>query len=289
MKKNFKSILFIFILLCFLGFYLFHAVFMMEQFIDYSFIFITKFIPVSFPLLMITHLLLQYGIIYYLPKGEFLSVFLLSIISGFPNGVKFIHDLVKEKNISLETGNKLLLVCHFPNPIFVFGTLFLVLQNLSLTIKLFFSIIFSNLCPFLFFKQNKENTYSIKTTNSDFSKNLYHAIMSTGQTLLLIYGTSIFFYLLFTMITQYISFSSYQYVFFCGIFDLTKGVLATTLIQNQITRAFYILFFISFGGISIHIQVKSILSDTPLSYHYFVFGRILSTILAFIFFFLFIH
>ena len=290
MKTNFKSIVIIILLLLFLYLYLINSVFMMNHFIDYSILFLTKMVPVCFPFMILSSLLLQYGIISYIPLGEYFGLFFLSLLSGFPNGTKFIHDLVKEKAISIEMGNKMLLYSHFPNPLFLFGTVYLSLENhLALTVRLYSSVLLSNFIILLFVKKKEFRKISFQKTNDEFSKKLYNIILSTSKTILLIYGISMFFYLLLVILTKYISFSSYLFVFFCGVFDLTKGVVATTLIQSVINRAFFVLFFISFGGISIHMQVKSILSDTSLSYSSFVLGRIIATLLAFVVFFLLIH
>ena len=69
-----------------------------------------------------------------------------------------------------------------------------------------------------------------------------------------------------------------------GFFDLTNGTFLTSLITNPTTRALYIIFFFCFGGISVHMQTKSIIADTQIKYKNFLIGRILGTILSIVLF-----
>ena len=62
--------------------------------------------------------------------------------------------------------------------------------------------------------------------------------------------------------------------------DLTNGTFLTSLISNPTLRGLLIVFFFSFGGISVHMQTKSIISDTSIQYKNFLLGRIYQTILA---------
>ena len=98
--------------------------------------------------------------------------------------------------------------------------------------------------------------------------------------MILIYGTSIFFYLIITILNNYLNLSLYNYIFVNGLFDLTKGVFLTSLINNEVLRAIYIIIFISFGGISINMQVKSIIADTNIKYKNFILGRFFQIILS---------
>ena len=104
--------------------------------------------------------------------------------------------------------------------------------------------------------------------------------MSASQ----IYGVSIFFYLIACIIINTFDINGILYVIICGVFDLTKGIYSSILISNVYLRGLVVLLFISFGGISIHLQVKSILLDTSIKYKYFFIGRVIGTFLAIIIF-----
>ena len=71
---------------------------------------------------------------------------------------------------------------------------------------------------------------------------------------------------------------------FSGFFEISQG-LNTLIIANISYKIKEILaiFFISFGGLSIHLQIKGILSDTKISYKTFFLYRIYQSILSVLF------
>ena len=258
---------------------------MMNEFLDYSKLFITKLLPVSFPFFILSTLLIEYGITNLIPfASSSFYVFFLSLISGFPSGAKYTKDLFLKKQINEEEANQCLKFTHFPNPLFVLGTISSTLNDSLLAKKIYLAIFLSNFTLFLLSKKEKKVPLEKSNAKKDFSTALSSAITSSSKTILLIYGTSLFFYLLSIAFTKHLSFSCYLFVFVNGIFDLTKGIFSTTLLQDVTLRAYFILLFVSLGGISIHMQTKSILLDTPLSYRSFFKGRIIGTILSLIFF-----
>lgn len=289
MKKTFKTILILVTLLVFLILNLINSKYIINNFLDYTNLFTTKLLPVSFINFVISSLLIEYGIVELLPINiSEVYVFILSLISGFPSGAKYTKELLEVDGINKNEANNIILYSHFPNPMFIFGTINLILNDYNLCLKLFISILFSNFIIFLFTKKKikvKSNNY---TYPHNFSSVLNKAIYSSIKTIILIYGTSIFFYLIFCILTKYIFLDTYLYVFISGLFDLTKGVFSTTLINSNVIKSLFILFFISFGGISIHMQVKSILENTPISYKRFLLGRIIGTIISFTIFLLII-
>lgn len=293
MKKIKKSILILVTLLLFLLLSLINAPSIIHSILEYSKLFLTKLFPVSFLFFIISNLLINYGLVeiiesfFHINMSQF-YVLLISGISGFPSGAKCIKDLVEKNIITLEEANKMIKFSHFPNPLFIFGTISTILKDNTLTQKLYLAIILSNILIFITQKYKNSNTSIDIPYPENFSLVLTKAINSSFQTILLIYGTSLFFFLISTLIIMYIPISSYGYVLINGLFDLTKGVFATTIIQNKIIQAYFILFFIQFGGISIHMQTKGILSNSQISYLSFVTGRIISTIISFILLYLFL-
>ena len=68
---------------------------------------------------------------------------------------------------------------------------------------------------------------------------------------------------------------------------MTQGIKYVSLLDISANlKSALITFFISFGGISIHLQIKSILSNTNVNYKNYLFARIihasLSSIIVFI-------
>ena len=286
MKKTYKSILILVTLITLLILYLFNSNTIVNAIIDYSILFLTKLFPVSLLFFIFSSLLIEYGLIQLIQKylkvnTSGLYVLLISAISGFPSGAKYTKELLLKGLISLDEANKIIMFSHFPNPLFILGSVYMVLNDKSLCFKMLLAIIFSNLIIYLFSHKSKNKIINDYKIPSNFSSVLSKAVSNSFNTLLLIYGTSLFFYLVATIITKYMVLGTNGFILLNGFFDLTKGVFSTTLTNNITLRAFYILLFIAFGGLSIHMQVKSIIADTEIKYRYFLFGRILGTMLAF--------
>lgn len=286
MKENYKNRLILVTLILMLIFYLFNSQYILNNIIDYSKLFLTKLFPVSFIFFIISSLLVDFGIISFLDnvlhiKSTKLYVFTISMISGFPSGAKYTSDLYNKGFISCSDAYKLMMFSHFPNPLFIISSLTLVIPNRIITRNILLSIIISNFIIMLFCKidGNKYNDSNFKKTN--FSLSLATGIKSAFEVLCIIYGTSLFFYLISCIILNTFSFSHIYYVLICGVFDLTKGIFSVSLLDSNYLRGIFVLLFICFGSLSIHLQIKSILSDTPINYKYFIFGRILGTLLAF--------
>ena len=289
MKENYKNRLILVTLILMLIFYLFNSQYILNNIIDYSKLFLTKLFPVSFIFFIISNLLVDFGIISFLDnvlhiKSTKLYIFTISMISGFPSGAKYTRDLYNKGLISCRDANKLMMFSHFPNPLFIISSLTLVIPNRIITRNILLSIIISNFIIMLFCKidGDKYNDSNFKKTN--FSLSLATGIKSAFEVLCIIYGTSLFFYLISCIILNTFSFSHIYYVLICGVFDLTKGIFSVSLLESNYLRGIFVLLFICFGSLSIHLQIKSILSDTPINYKYFIFGRVIGTLLAFFIF-----
>ena len=283
MKKNYKSILILVTLLIILIFYIIYTDKLVANFLEYTEVFINKILPVSFTFFTISNLLIEYNFLQIIQKifkinSSYLYILLLSLISGFPSGAIYTKELLKKNIIDLNDANKIIMFSHFPNPLFILNSVLLITNNKSITYIILISLILSNIIIFLFLNNNKNKITSPINYPKDFSNSLVKCILKSTKTIIIIYGTSIFFYLISALINNFNNI--YIYTFINGIFDLTKGVYSTTLINNIILKSIFIISFISFGSLSIQLQIKSILSDTPIKYQNYIYGRIIGLILS---------
>ena len=289
MKKNSKSQLILLFLIIILTLYLINSELIVSSILDYTHLFITKLFPTSFLIYIISTLLINYGLIELLSKTSkkpaIIYIIFMSMITGFPSGPKYIKDLYTKKYIDEQTSNYLLTFTHFPNPIFILGSVSNIIPK-TYSLYIFLSIILSNFLISIFFSQNISSSRYPNIEQESFSKVLATAIPSALNLLIIVYGTSLFFYLISLIITTYLDLSPILFVITNGIFDLTKGIFSTTIISSNIFKSLLIIIFIAFGSLSIHIQIKSILSDTNLNYKNFLYGRIFSTILSLLIFLL---
>ena len=285
MLKNIKRPFILTLLFTLLILYIKDSNLIIKEFLSYTNIFITKLFPSVFIIYILSDLLINYGIIKLLKKitkyPTTIYILLISLISGFPSGPKTIKDLNNKEFISEEESNKLIKFTHFPNPIFLFSTISLITKNISI---IYISIIISNLI-ILVINKPKSNNKLPNIKEQDFTTTLSNSIIKTLKIIILIYGTSIFFYLISVIILKYLN-NQDLYILINILFDLTKGITTTSLINNQLLKDLVIILLLTISPLNINIQIKSILSDTNIKYINFIKGRIISSILTIIFYFL---
>lgn len=291
MKKTYQRIIIITFLLTLLILYTINSTLVIKSILDYTNLFITKLFPTNFVFFMLSTILIDQGLIELINNklklnGSIFYVTIMSILSGIPSGSKYTKDLLEKDLISTKTANYLLAFTHFPNPMFVLNTV-TILLNKTIALKILISLILSNLIIALIFKPSKKEVFTINNYSpKDFSQSLSKAILDSLRIILIIYGTSIFFYLITVIINKYSTLNVLTHVILNGIFDLTKGLFSIALLSNKLLKTLLIIIFFSFGSFSIHLQTKSIISNTSLKYKYFILGRLLQTILAITLFFL---
>ena len=291
MKKTYQRIIIITFLLTLLILYTINSTLVIKSILDYTNLFITKLFPTNFVFFMLSTILIDQGLIELINNklklnGSIFYVTIMSILSGIPSGSKYTKDLLEKDLISTKTANYLLAFTHFPNPMFVLNTV-TILLNKTIALKILISLILSNLIIALIFKPSKKEVFTINNYSpKDFSQSLSKAILDSLRIILIIYGTSIFFYLITVIINKYLTLNVLTHVILNGIFDLTKGLFSIALLSNKLLKTLLIIIFFSFGSFSIHLQTKSIISNTSLKYKYFILGRLLQTILAITLFFL---
>ena len=146
MKKKYKNILILVILISFLIIYFISIDTIIIKIIDYTILFFKKIFPVSFIFLTLSNLLIEYNLIQILQrlfriKSPYIYVFILSLISGFPSGAIYIKELLEKDIISINDANKLIMFSHFPNPLFVINSIGYILNSKVSALIILLSII----------------------------------------------------------------------------------------------------------------------------------------------------
>ena len=286
--KNYKSSTILVTLVVLLIFYLMNSTLVIKNILDYTNLFMKSLFPVSFLFFIFSSLFIDYGLIdiltnYLHLNGGVIYVTLMSLISGFPSGAKYTKELLEKNLISEKTANYLITFTHFPNPLFVLGTVGSILGDSKRTFYLLLSLIMGNFILAMIKKPKEEPVFiEKKQSPKNFASSLSSAVMSAVKVLITIYGTAIFFYLIAVIIIHYVRLPVYPYVLLNGFFDLTMGVFKTSLISNKNLQELFLLCFISLGGFSIHMQVENIIFNTKIKYQNFLLGRIFGTIISII-------
>lgn len=242
-----------------------------------------KIFPSIFPILIVSDLILSSNLItliskslgkifYYLfnvsPYGAY--VFIMSSFSGCPANAKYLKDLLDNHLINSKEAIKILSMTLLYNPILIItitsylklgDSLFLIISNII--INLIIGLINRN--------RNKSTTLSFPII--DFKFSLVESISKAINTLLLILGSIITFITLSSLIPI-------KHPLISGILEITNGI--NLINMGNFKYSYQLLFtgiLLSFGGISIITQIKSILKDANLDYSLFYQSRIIHLII----------
>ena len=296
MKKKYQELFAVLIILfLYLGIFI-NPSLIIESGISSINIFKTKLFPSIFPFFVLASLLLELGIATKISnkltpifkklfhvEGNSSFIILVSIISGFPSGSKYIVESYKNKTIDRNTANYLLTFTHFANPLFILGTCGIILNSLSLAYKILIIQIISNLIlgiilrPKEIITSKKINNYQ----NKSFLEALPKAINDAIKLLLFMLGSITFFMFFSKLLTSFLSLNPFFETIITGILDMTSGIsLVSSIDTTNYIRGLLVLNFITFGSFSVHLQVLNNIKEEDLEYKYFFMGRILQTSIA---------
>lgn len=258
--------------------------------------------PSLFPFFVISNLLIEYGFIdilsktigpimpklFSLPK-EASFVLCISLISGFPSSAKYTAKLVNENIISKEDGEQLLTFTHFSNPLFVLGFIgTILLHDQKLAAFILFCHISSNFLIGILSRKKKEKhiTENLpkakKKEYPSFGSALSKSIMDSLNTTFLLLGIITCFLVLTTIIQNLVPLKEQTKYLLSGILEMTQGIKLVGELPNfsNYLKGMWILGFISFGGLSIHMQVISFIAEEKLRYFPYLVSRILQVIIS---------
>ena len=240
-------------------------------------IWLYKVFPYLFIMIIIQDLLINLNLTSIF-KNPSTYIFIMSIISGTPSSAYIISKLVKDNEISSNYGNICLIFTFFANSLFLFTILNLIFNSLFTTIKLLLIIYISNFIIYLYFKKDLP---LCNINGKSKNINISSSIKTSINTNLMVLGSIIFYLVISSIIINTFNISYPFDIFIKGILEMTQGL--NSLINLNIKfKEIIAIFFITFGGFSIHTQVKCILDEQGLNYKYFLKGRIIQVIIVII-------
>lgn len=294
MKVKYTNFIICILILIFLFEIFDHTNIINNIFLDSSKLWFNNLLPTLFPFFIITDLLSNYGFIDYLSKsfGNIMKIFKLnkkssysffmSIISGFPGNSKLIKELLDIKEIDEQDATKLLTFTHFSNPLFIIGTIgTMFLHNKKISLLILIVHYFTNIVIGLLFRNiyNQKSNEKIEKKNKlkqSFIKVLTNSIINSINTMFIIYGIIIITSLIINIVTINLNIPLFPKCIITGLIEMTQGLkLISTLNISLINKATIITFFLSFGGISIHMQIMGILQEYKINYFIYLIARLL--------------
>ena len=251
-------------------------------------------------------------------RGEGSFAFLMGIISGYPVGAKIACNFRESNICSKDECERLLAFTNNSGPLFIIGTVGIKMFGSSyigflLLITHILACISVGIC-FRFWKTASFSTSfasnSINVTVpsnrvrlSNLGEVISKSITNSISTILNIGGFIVIFSIIISILkhSNFIIFfkpaleflhipSNIAESFILGIVEITNGIFAISSISLKKISINIILtaFLLGCGGISVLLQVWSIVSKTDLSIKPYVIGKILHGIFAAVYTFLFI-
>ena len=262
-------------------------------------------LPSLFPFFVMSDLLLAYGFVdiisfflgaimtkwFYLPKDAAFAFF-VSLFSGFPSGSKYVNDLLNAKKISIEDANYLIMFTHFANPFFIVTTIGLfLLSNVKAGYIILISHILSNIIvAFIFRKKkvilNNDNNYKkafyLSSPDKPFITILTNSIFKSFKTLVNMLGIIMIFLMITTIIKKIIPVRGITNGLLSGFLEMTQGVKYISSLDISLPiKASILSAIVSFSGLSVHFQVKSIIDGTDIKYSNFLKARVVQSFISF--------
>lgn len=261
-------------------------------------IWITSVLPALFPFFVISDILISYDVIRYIPKviknlfkklfnvsDNGLVVIILSMLSGFPSNARNIKNMYNSNKISKEEGEHLLYFTHFSNPMFILGTLVSIfLKKKELGLIIFISHYLPNIIIGILLRKlntNKLDTNYNNDINNNFGLVLTKSIRKSLDSVFNILGTLTVFLIISSLLINVFNFNNGISLLIKSILELTSGL--KELSNFNLSNSYLVIAsscILSFGGLSVHMQVINELSDTDISYSNFFIGRIIQVILS---------
>lgn len=315
--KNFYNSIFIMGFLIFILFlFLTSSQLVIDSILGTIIIWKNNVFPTLFPFFVLSDILIHYGFVEFISelfkpfmrlfrlRGACAFGFVMSMVSGFPSSAKYVRELLFSGLINSDEASKLMTFSHFSNPLFVIGTisiLFLNNKNVGILIlvthyigNLFVGFVFRGYgnCSFnserlsikrAFFEMHKKRMSNTRS----FGSVLCSAISNAIDTLLLILGIISLFMIVTTLLDNKLGLPDYYQSILNGLFEMTQGLKSVSVLDIPLKiKGTLSVFFISFGGICVHMQVLGIISDTKIKYFPFFVARIIHSVFSSISFYI---
>ena len=257
--------------------------------------------------------------------GECFFPFIMGIISGYPIGAKIVCDFKRHGICTKSEAERLISYTNNSGPLFIIGTVGVsMFNNQKVGVLLFISHITASLFTGFLFSFWKKSNNNILTKNNKYTKHtndVYHtedqvnfynigeilssSIKKSIESLLVIGG----FIMLFSIIVSILEASNILYIlsnFFkpvlnifnisssfsngiiIGFVELTNGLKYICIPGNN-TSIIICSFLLGIGGISIFMQILSIIYKAKISIYPYIIGKFLQACFSVVFMYFFLY
>lgn len=213
------------------------------------------------------------------------SVLLLSIIAGYPVGIKMLRDTISQNKKYSEIAERIAPFCFASGPAFVIGIAGNIVYNSSVAgFIIFISCTIANITGIMFVTRKESALFSGNPQQPDISgKVISSALLSSAKSVLIICLSMILFNIAIMFMNCFIGEALSE----CDVISYTKALVEITNVYtiDAATPLWLMTFFISFGGLCVIFQVF-LIADGRIKPFRFILTRIsvsiLSSIICFI-------
>lgn len=295
--KKYSNLIIVMITFIILILILFNKEIVSNTIITSFYIWFNTLVPSMLPMFILSDILINYNFISFIPdkitniiskifniSKEAVLVLFISLIAGFPSNGTAIKTSYDLKLISKEEASHLLLFTHFANPLFILQTIgIFYLKNNSFGIIILISHVLSAFLIGVILRNKnhptKNNYISKNNKSQSFTTIFSSSIKKSINTLLMVSGTVTSFLIISTLICHIFDLNVYLETFVKSTLEMTMGLSSlSNLLICDIYKVVLSTAIISFGGLSIHLQVASVIDDIP--YTNYLKGRLLHLVIS---------
>ena len=224
---------------------------------------------------------------------QFFAIYIISNIGGYPVGAKLITDMLKEDKIDHITAENMMSYCFLSGPAFIFGIVGTnIFHDIKIGVIIFISIFLSNFIIAVIIglnhdvPENYKNIPRIELTVEKFILSIY----SGGKSIFNICTVIVFFSSLIciidnsgiiSLLANWIDYyTKLDYATAITMIKTFVEISNISLFDSNLNNVPLITSLLSFGGLCIILQIKSIAPD--LSLKRFIIFRGISMILSYL-------
>ena len=255
-------------------------------------IFLKNVFPSLFPTMVIGVMLVKNNVYEIIPKfiknifkkvfnyNDYMtSIFIISLITGTPSNALYINEYLDKGLIDNNEAESLLLSTHFINPLFVVGMVGnVIFKSTKIGFIILLALWASNLIkayitrPRVYKNIDRKNI----SCNESIINSLFISIKQAIYALLTIMGIIILFNMLTILIREILHLSNALSVIINGILEMTGGVTRVSELNiNTLLKIIMTYIILNFGGLSIHMQVFSMLENKKIRYLKYLIFRLI--------------
>ena len=238
-------------------------------------VFVKNVLPSLMPFFILTDILLNYKYfdnLKHIFKFKYVNFLIVSMISGLPSNAKYLSYMIKNNSISISDASRVLAFSFFPNPMFIIGTVGVLLNNKVYPIIVLGILYLSSFIVYLINYKSLENKDFVSDKSKvEFFNLLKSSIQNSFSALLVILGIIVVFTIIINIVKEYLRINQLTLTIINIILELTTGVKSISILNIPLVYKYTLLAFgISMSGISVIMQAFGIMSGYKLNYKIFI-------------------